>query len=207
MHAHTQGLLIAGTEALVPDVLAFLETREVSLADKQVLVYPDMGVDHARRIREDAALHGIAGPRVFIVVATNITTEAQNALLKTLEEPLGGAVFVLVVPAPDMLLPTVCSRLQRIVLPGSESVSPVDPMAFLAAPPATRIEMLKVLTGADEKDTAGTIAFLSALETILAKRPAASAREGITALYRARAYILDKGALRKALLEQVALLA
>jgi hypothetical protein len=62
-----------------------------------------------------------------------------------------------------------------------------------------------VLTAAEEKDTAGTLAFLSSLERMVAKAhaPASSA----TAIYRAREYILDKGALRKSLLEQLALLA
>ena len=35
---------------------------------------------------------------------------AQNALLKTLEEPLPASVFVLVTSRPDTLLPTVRSR-------------------------------------------------------------------------------------------------
>ncbi len=198
---------MSGSESAVPAVLAFLAQKGISTADKQVLLYPDMGVEHARRIREDAALRGIAGARVFIIVASSITTEAQNALLKTLEEPLGDAVFVLVVPSPDMLLPTVRSRLERAHIAAALAATPIDAQAFLAAPKSARIDMLKVLTAADEKDTAGTIAFLAALERELARAEIARSRAGIEALYAARAYILDKGALRKALLEQVALLA
>lgn len=42
--------------------------------------------------------------------AERLTPEAANALLKTLEEPPGPAVFLLVTDRPDALLPTVRSR-------------------------------------------------------------------------------------------------
>lgn len=207
MVAHARGFLIAGLAEAIPAVQVFLAGRGISTDDMLVIVQPDMGVDEARRIREQSALRGIAGARVFIIVATSITTEAQNALLKTLEEPLGDAVFALIVPSPDMLLPTVRSRLERVHIASVPSVAPIDAAAFLAADTTTRIDMLKVFTAADEKDTAGTIAFLAALERELARAGALRSRAGIEALYRARAHLLDKGALRKVLLEQMALLA
>ena len=49
--------------------------------------------------------------RVTIIdQADALVTRAQNALLKTLEEPLPASVFVLVTSRPDTLLPTVRSR-------------------------------------------------------------------------------------------------
>ena len=49
--------------------------------------------------------------RVFIVdPADRMNAEAQNALLKTLEEPPGQAVVLLVASRPHLLLPTVRSR-------------------------------------------------------------------------------------------------
>ncbi len=53
--------------------------------------------------------------QVFIFdQAETMTTEAANALLKTLEEPTADNVFVLVTPAPHQLLPTVASRCQMV---------------------------------------------------------------------------------------------
>lgn len=46
--------------------------------------------------------------------AHRLTIEAQNAFLKTLEEPPLGALLALVTSAPDRLLPTVASRCSRI---------------------------------------------------------------------------------------------
>ena len=53
--------------------------------------------------------------RVFIIYeADRMRGPAQNHLLKTLEEPLGPSVFILVSEYPQMLLPTIRSRCQRI---------------------------------------------------------------------------------------------
>lgn len=47
---------------------------------------------------------------VIIDQAEKTTPEAQNAFLKTLEDPPGDAVFILISAHPDALLPTVVSR-------------------------------------------------------------------------------------------------
>lgn len=45
-------------------------------------------------------------------------TETANKLLKLLEEPPAGVVFIMVSHEPQKLLPTITSRLQRVVVPG-----------------------------------------------------------------------------------------
>jgi DNA polymerase III subunit delta' len=53
--------------------------------------------------------------KVFIIRrAEELNTSAANALLKTLEEPGRGTHFILLSAAPDMLLPTIRSRTQRV---------------------------------------------------------------------------------------------
>ena len=51
---------------------------------------------------------------MIVDTADALLPEAQNALLKTLEEPPSASVFVLVTSRPDVLLPTVRSRCQRL---------------------------------------------------------------------------------------------
>lgn len=53
---------------------------------------------------------------VLILEAQNLTIEAQNALLKLLEEPPELAQIILTAPSKDLLLPTVASRLAEISL-------------------------------------------------------------------------------------------
>ena len=57
------------------------------------------------------------GWRVVIVEdADGMNEQAQNALLKTLEEPPARAVLLLTTSAPDRLLPTIRSRVRRLDL-------------------------------------------------------------------------------------------
>ncbi|MEO6597936.1 MAG: hypothetical protein ABIP94_24600, partial [Planctomycetota bacterium] len=73
-------------------------------------------VDQVRLAQDLLARHALEGrARVLLVAdADSMEEEAQNALLKTLEEP-GAATFLLLEAVrPEQLLPTVRSRVQRL---------------------------------------------------------------------------------------------
>lgn len=72
----------------------------------------DIGIDDIRDAIETAGYRPFEGKRrVFILDgADKLSSEIQNALLKTLEEPPPSSNFVIVTARPDMLLPTVRSR-------------------------------------------------------------------------------------------------
>ena len=77
----------------------------------------DLGVDVLRHfVIEKVGLTPIRGrAKVFIIrEADRITVQAQNALLKTLEEPPGTTFIILLVTAVDRLLPTTLSRCQAV---------------------------------------------------------------------------------------------
>lgn len=205
--------LISGGAERIRDVLALLARVGMQANDPDVYVraYPRFGIEEAREIIARATLRAMGERRVFVVAMPDITREAQNALLKTLEEPSDDALFFFIVPSPDTLLPTLRSRMQLFVLheSGHTKESVVDADTFLKASPEKRIEMLKPLLEKgddDRRDIGAVLAFLSHLEERLA-RNAAVHRTAIHALYRARRYLTDKGALVKPLLEQVAILA
>ena len=62
------------------------------------------------------------GARVILVrPAEAMNAATANALLKSLEEPPPGTVFLLVSSAPDRLLPTVRSRCQRVAVPAADT--------------------------------------------------------------------------------------
>src|SRR5439155_23785955 len=53
--------------------------------------------------------------KVFVIEqAELLNTQAQNAMLKTLEEPLGRTLIILLTDQPDVLLPTIRSRCQLL---------------------------------------------------------------------------------------------
>lgn len=57
------------------------------------------------------------GHRVVIIPqAEKMNGAAQNCLLKTLEEPVPGVVFLLIAEAPEQLLPTIISRCRSLKL-------------------------------------------------------------------------------------------
>jgi DNA polymerase-3 subunit delta' len=73
-------------------------------------------VDRIRDAIDKAAYRPFEGRRRVVIIdeADAVLVEAQNALLKTLEEPPSASSFVLVTSTPDVLLPTVRSRCQQI---------------------------------------------------------------------------------------------
>ena len=95
----------------------------------------------ARRLAKLANLAPFhASRRIFIIdTANDLQTEAAQSLLKTLEEPPGSALLILLAVDPDELLPTIRSRCRELTL------RPL-PRAALAEALAEDVEGL----GADE---------------------------------------------------------
>jgi len=89
-------------------------------------------VDQVRRLNELVALRPRQGPRrVFLIdPAERMNREAQNALLKTLEEPPERSVLILVSARPHLLLPTVRSRCFSV---GFSALRPADLAPLLEA--------------------------------------------------------------------------
>src|SRR5436190_238791 len=119
-------------------------------ADVLVIEPGDSGaikVDQVREAIDRSAYRPFEGRRRLVVIdeADALIPEAQNALLKTLEEPPPASVFVLITSRPDILLPTVRSRCQRLrfgpltpgevadVLIRDHKVAPADAHAAAAA--------------------------------------------------------------------------
>ena len=104
-------------------------------------------IEQVRDAIERSAYRPFEGRRRVVIVddADAMAGEAQNALLKTLEEPPASSMFILVTSRPDVLLPTVRSRCQRLrfgrlapaeiasVLEQSHGYSPADAHAAAAA--------------------------------------------------------------------------
>jgi DNA polymerase-3 subunit delta' len=73
-------------------------------------------IDQVRDIVDRSQYRPFEGRRRVVIIdeADALVSQAQNALLKTLEEPTPSSVFILVTSRPDMLLPTVLSRCPQL---------------------------------------------------------------------------------------------
>ena len=93
-------------EGTHPDVL-FIRTDDASIK-----------VDTVRQITPFIAEKAYEGGIKAVVVerAELMTTEAQNCLLKPLEEPPAGTAFILQARSENAILPTIASRCRRIRL-------------------------------------------------------------------------------------------
>lgn len=207
--------LVAGGNEVLEELFVLVNGAGIAVEhnpDISVREYKQFGIDEAIDLHARSRTRGLNGPRVFVVVTPAMTNEAQNALLKTIEEPVANTLFFFCVQSADTLLPTVRSRSQILNLSRStRSVGDIDPKAFLSAAPAARITLLKPLLDKgddDKRDIGAVIEFLSLLERSVALYgDEQKQRVFLEQVYRARKYATDKGALIKPLLESVALLA
>lgn len=78
----------------------------------------EIGIDQIREIQHSSSLPPFEGRcKVFIIDGAEfMSTEAANCLLKTLEEPAGGVIFILLTTNDGVLPATVVSRCQRLEL-------------------------------------------------------------------------------------------
>lgn len=93
--------------------LAINENRSMDLIE--IDAASNRGIDDIRSLKESALVSAPGGKyKVFIVDEVHmLTKDAFNALLKVLEEPPTGVVFILATTEPHKILATVLSRVQR----------------------------------------------------------------------------------------------
>ncbi len=69
-----------------------------------------------RNLQNSLSLKAYSAPFKAAIIdqAHLLNQEAQSAFLKILEEPRGNSLFILVSEYPEMLLPTILSRVERL---------------------------------------------------------------------------------------------
>ena len=76
----------------------------------------DISIEQLRDLQRELSLRPYEGPRKACIMepAERMSVNAANSLLKTLEEPPGNALIILLTGNADMLLPTIRSRCQVV---------------------------------------------------------------------------------------------
>jgi len=95
-------------------IIGLTPNRDSAKANTRV----EIGIDQIRQMQHSASLPPFEGRyKIFIIDgAERLSTEAANCLLKTLEEPVGKVIFILLTTNDRLLPATVVSRCQRLEL-------------------------------------------------------------------------------------------
>lgn len=102
----------------------FLKEKGVDAWDIYSQIYEKaMGIEDVRNIQKAILLKPFRGRTKAVVIEAyeSITTEAQNALLKVLEEPPANTIIIISTQKKELLLPTILSRCKIIELREKES--------------------------------------------------------------------------------------
>lgn len=105
----------------------FFENEQASRVESgacaDCLYLPEEGkkftVETAELVSEEAVLRPVEGEKKLFVLSdvSEATTQAQNKLLKILEEPPEGVYFLLCATSESTVLPTVLSRVEKLQIP------------------------------------------------------------------------------------------
>lgn len=134
----------------------------------QALVFAGSGVEDIRNLERLVN----TGVSVILESTQNLTVEAQNAFLKTLEEPPEKVDIILLAENEDQLLPTVVSRCFLINLATPNPSIPSNPSS-----PSDIFDNLKSITDRQEA--------VAKIDEILATKPLPWARQ----LLKAKKYL------------------
>jgi hypothetical protein len=114
MPSNLTQLFVYGVTAPVPGEVALRFGRNLE-TDPEVILITDeksIKIEHIRQLQVSlsSSPQSPQGRLVIICPGERLTTAAQQALLKLLEEPPDNTQLVLTVDAPQSLLPTILSR-------------------------------------------------------------------------------------------------
>jgi len=100
-------------------------------------------VEEIRLLRTHLSLSSMQGGKKVALIdnAEQMTPSAQNALLKTLEEPRGDTVMILVSHHPDVLLPTIRSRCVQMAFSPVAQQDVPEGFAYCAGRPGVAIRL------------------------------------------------------------------
>ncbi len=188
--------------------------------------YDSFTIADSKEIKEWASMKSVgSGKRVCIISAKFINREAEQSLLKVLEEPGDGTHFFIIVPPSVVLLDTTLSRAHVIDLDSAEESGSGDEQAqkFVQLSPKDRIEYVAAMIKSHEDDeTSGGIRhdatnLINGVEQSLHKKLQSlilskdtNSQKNITFIFgelaKAREFLNTPGASVKMILEHIALM-
>ena len=116
--------------------IIFVGQKEFPESPNTLIFSPEKGSIGIENVRDGIRFLSVGKDRILVFKsAESLTEEAQNSLLKTLEEPPGNAQIYLVTKNADLLLPTIRSRCEivigdKIAIESSENIQKIDKLSI-----------------------------------------------------------------------------
>ena len=168
---------VSNSDQLISLIEKTYKTSAQGNPDFYIRNYETFTIDDSREIK---ALHNSrptvnSNKKIFVLTMNGITIEAQNSLLKLLEEPAEYAHFFLVIPSAYLLLPTVKSRLSVIdnLYSYEHKIGPElldQAKVFLKSNVTKRLDIVKKVVeeiSKEKKTKQDAIDFVNAVESVI----------------------------------------
>lgn len=213
--------VIEGESILADDLLRFLEMRgEIGKQSPDVICqnYESFTIDDSLLIKDWHSRLGVAGGKKVCIITTKfINREAEQTLLKIIEEPAINTHFFIIVPDASKLQETIISRVHVIKTKSNDNLEiKKEVFAFLKIDPKTRIEMLtKIIKNNKNEENSGRLrfyatSFVNELESIYYQKFKVDKNDKnikyiLNELQKSRDYLSTPGASVKMILEHLAL--
>lgn len=198
---HHANLLIGSREKgelYVRSLLGDLGVELKNNPDFLVLRTETFGIDEARELKALSIRKAINGIKVFLIMPIRMTLEAQNALLKTFEDPTPDTYFFLVLREEAVVIPTLRSRMELTYLPDEETIEK-EAQNFLSFSQKERL-LFAERFAVDKKNLSS---FLDSL--LLLVRKSEGRGKSLEKIYEIRRVVSDSTSNSRMILEHLAL--
>ena len=199
---HHANLLVGAPEEAESYLRSLCDSLDIKLTNN-----PDFfafrtetfGIDEARKLRLLSTRKSITSRKIFLITPMRLTLEAQNALLKTFEDPSPDTLFFLAVREEGLVVSTLRSRMQAIRIHGNNASMSAEAEKFLSLSIKNRLLFAKSF--ADEEKNLSV--FLDDLLCLLRKR--SGMQKSLEKVYNIKRSIGDSITIPRLVLEHLSL--
>jgi len=193
-------ILLEGDNILAFKVRDFLkEENDIFFIEKA-----EINIEDARSIKENAILKPAFGDfRIVIISANKLGREAEQSLLKILEEPPKETKIIIITPNPKVISPTILSRVVKI----KDSFREIDEevLSYLKKDSVTKLKMVETILKDENKNL---LSFFDQIEILVDQKGLTQNkdwRESLLDIYEAKKALQIPGTSKKQILEYISL--
>lgn len=158
------------------------------------------GIDEARALSTYASRRALGERKAFLILPERLTVEAQNALLKTFEDPVPNTHFFLSMREDSLLLPTLLSRMQLVRLQRGAEESVEKAEHFASSTLTDRLKFSKTVA-----ETEGDFHLASFLDNLLTYYKSIGSNVDMRKVYNMRRFANDRSVSPRLICEHLAL--